>query len=84
MYEYEVYMIEYRYTEDRRGGNLGCSIGTVTGTGDPVPGSPDPVVNNARWRPLGSKGENKTRKRYYSYRYRFTSIYTYAAPESGH
>jgi hypothetical protein len=41
---------------------LGCSTGTGTGTGDPVLGSPDPVVNNARWRPLGSQGENKTRK----------------------
>jgi hypothetical protein len=42
---------------------LGCSTGTGTGTGDPVSGSPDPVVNNARWRPLGSQGENKSRKK---------------------
>jgi hypothetical protein len=39
---------------------LGCSTGT--GTGDPIPGSPDPVVGNVRWRPLGSEGENKTQK----------------------
>jgi hypothetical protein len=50
--------------------HLGCSIGTGTGTGGPVPGSPDPVVNNARWRPLGSQGENKTRQNII-----FTAIY---------
>jgi hypothetical protein len=41
---------------------LGCRTSTGTGTGDPVPGSPNPVVGNARWRPLGSQGEKKTRK----------------------
>jgi hypothetical protein len=48
---------------------LGCSTGTDTGTGDPVPGSPDPVVNNARWRPLKSQGENKAPLSIYKYIY---------------
>jgi hypothetical protein len=30
---------------------LGCRTYTYTGTSEPVPGPPDPVVGNARWRP---------------------------------
>jgi hypothetical protein len=65
---------------------LGCRTGTGTGTGELVPGPLDPVVGNARWRPLGSQGKNKKLGFFYRYLYLFIyrQVCTYAAPESGH
>jgi hypothetical protein len=53
--------LSYSYSYTRTHVPIGCLTGTGTDTGEPVPGSPDPVVGNARWRPLGSPSENKTR-----------------------
>jgi hypothetical protein len=41
---------------------LGCLTGTGTGNGELVPGPPDPVVGNARWRLLGSPSISKLGK----------------------
>jgi hypothetical protein len=60
--------------------DLCCRTGTGTGTGDPVLGSPDPVMGNAWWRPLGSQGENKSRKNMIFIAI-YIQVYTDAAPE---
>jgi hypothetical protein len=62
-----------------------CDLGCLTVTGEPVPGPPDPVVGNARWRRRWDRlvSENKTRILHFFIAI-YVQVYIYAALEAGH